>query len=385
MRGSTRKRGSTWTAYWDLEPDPLTGKRRQTSKGGFKTRKAAQAHLATVVGQVNAGTCVEPAKLTLTAYLEGWLGVQRSRLRESTHASYCAVLRGRVVPELGSIALDRVSTADVDRVYAKLLREGRADGKGGLSARSVRYTHTVLRRAFRDAVRKRLIRLDPTDAADPPSVSAARAPTMRTWTGEQIGRFLAALVEDRLFAAWRLAASTGMRRGEVLGLRWRDLDLDAGRASVAQTLIEGEGTPRVSKPKGGRGRAVALDAETVCALREHRKAQLAERMLLGPAWTDNELVFCREDGTPIWPRSFSRAFKAHTKTTGLPTIRLHDLRHSWATIALGAGVHPKLVQERLGHAAISITLDVYSHALPTMHEDAAATVASLFTSTAETG
>ena len=378
MRGSTRKRGGTWTALWDLPPDPKTGERRQTSKGGFPTRKAAEAHLATVVGQVNTGTYVPPAKMTLAAYFERWLDVQRTRLKPSTHESYAAVLRGRVVPELGSTPLERVTTADVDALYAKLLREGRADGKGGLSARSVRYTHTVMRRAFRDAVRKRLIAVDPTDAADPPSASAAKAPTMRTWSGEQVGAFLAALLDDRLFAAWRVAASTGMRRGEVLGLRWRDVDLDAAYASVTQTLIEGKGAPRLSTPKGGRGRSVALDAETVAALREHRRAQLAERMLIGPGWADNDLVFCREDGSPIWPRTFSRAFARHAKAAGLPTIRLHDLRHSWATLALGAGVHPKLVQERLGHATISITLDVYSHALPAMHEDAAAKVAALF-------
>jgi integrase len=244
-----------------------------------------------------------------------------------------------------------------------------------------------LRRAFRDAVRKRLVARDPTDAADPPSAGAAKAATMPTWAAEQVGRFLGSLLDDRLFAAWRLAASTGMRRGEVLGLRWRDLDLDTdvGRAGVTQTLIEGKGGPRFSTPKGGRGRVVALDAETVCALREHRKAQLAERLALGPAWQEGDLVFCREDGSPLWPRTFSRAFKRHAAAAGLPTIRLHDLRHGWATLALGAGVHPKLVQERLGHATIAITLDIYNRALPTMHEGAAAIVAALFTPTAETG
>ena len=379
MRGSTRKRGASWTALWDLPPDPKTGERRQTSKGGFPTRKAAEAHLATVVGQVNTGTYVPPAKMTLAVYVDRWLEVQRTRLKPSTWESYAAVLRGRVVPELGPQHLERVTTADVDALYARLLREGRSDGNGGLSARSVRYTHTVLRRAFRDAVRKQLIVRDPTDAADPPSAKAAKAPTMRTWSADEVSRFLTSVAHDRLATAWRVAASTGMRRGEVLGLRWRDVDLDTARVSIAQTLIEGAGAPRASTPKGGRGRSVALDTGTVNALREHRKAQLAERMAIGPGWQDSDLVFCREDGSPIWPRSFSRAFANNVKAAGLPTIRLHDLRHTWATLALGAGVHPKIVQERLGHAAISITLDVYSHAIPAMHEDAADRVAALFT------
>jgi hypothetical protein len=175
MRGSTRKRGSAWTAYWDAGDDPATGKRRQKSNGGFKRQKDAEAHLATVIGQVNAGTYVEPTKTTFGAYALQWLDVQRSRLKPSTHESYTAVLTGRVIPEFGALPLERVTTSAVDALYAKLLREGRADAKGRLTARSVRYTHTVLRRAMRDAVRKRLIAHDPTDAADPPSPSAAKA------------------------------------------------------------------------------------------------------------------------------------------------------------------------------------------------------------------
>ncbi len=206
----------------------------------------------------------------------------------------------------------------MDALYAKLLREGRSDGKGGLSARSVRYTHTVLRRAFKDAVRKQLIPRDPTDAADPPSASAAKAPTMRTWSAVDVGRFLAAVADDRLHAAWLVAGSTGMRRGEVLGIRWRDLDLDGLACSLSQTVIEGNGAPRLSTPKGGRGRSVALDPRTVDALREHRKAQLAERLAIGPGWQDNDLVFCREDGSPIWPRTFSRAFR---RTPSRPSDR----------------------------------------------------------------
>ncbi|HSD76329.1 MAG TPA: site-specific integrase, partial [Solirubrobacteraceae bacterium] len=143
-------------------------------------------------------------------------------------------------------------------------------------------------------------------------------------------------------------------------------------------VIDGAGGPQASTPKGGRGRSVALDAATVAALREHRRAQLAERVALGPAWRDHGLVFCREDGTPIRPRTFSRTFDRLAAAAGLPAIRVHDLRHTWASLALAAGVHPKVVQERLGHASVAITLDVYSHAVPAMQEDAAERVAALF-------
>jgi integrase len=170
-----------------------------------------------------------------------------------------------------------------------------------------------------------------------------------------------------------------MRRGEVLGLRWRDLDLGEGRLSVTQQLIQAKGEPRISEPKTETSRrSVALDAETVAVPRGHRKAQAAERLAIGPAYQDEfGLVFCREDGTPVWPRTFTRDFAAHVKAAGLPVIRFHDLRHTHATLALQAGVHPKVVQERLGHAKIGITLDTYSHAIPAMQADAAAKVAAL--------
>jgi integrase len=173
----------------------------------------------------------------------------------------------------------------------------------------------------------------------------------------------------------------GMRRGELLGLRWRDLDLDAGRAQIVQTLIEGSGAPRLSTPKTDHGRrSVALDPATVAALRAHRKGQAAEQLAVGPGYEDNGLVFSREDGAPIWPRTFSRTFDRHVQAAELPSIRLHDLRHTHATLALQAGVHPKVVSERLGHANIGITLDTYSHAVPAMQEDAAARVAALLES-----
>ena len=171
---------------------------------------------------------------------------------------------------------------------------------------------------------------------------------------------------------------TGVRRGELLGLSWDAVDLDAGRLAITRTLIEGRGAPQFSEPKTKRGRrSVALDAGTVDALREHRERQLDERLAWGPAYEPHDLVFCREDGTPIWPRTFSRFFDHHVRDAGLPKIRLHDLRHTHATLALEAGVHPKVVQERLGHSSIAITLDIYSHAIPAMQEDAAETIAAL--------
>jgi len=169
-----------------------------------------------------------------------------------------------------------------------------------------------------------------------------------------------------------------MRRGECLGLRWSDVDLMAGRVSITQTVIAVNHNVRIGSPKTARGRrTVALDPRTVAALREHRQNQLAERLLMGAGFTDHDLVFCRPDGGPLHPERFSRTFAIEAARAGLPPIRCHDIRHTWARLALSAGEHPKVVQERLGHANVSITLDVYSHVTEGLHGEAASRVAGI--------
>lgn len=201
---------------------------------------------------------------------------------------------------------------------------------------------------------------------------------MRTWTSEELKQFLRFVDGDRLMAAWMLASTTGLRRGEVLGLRWQDVDLDAARASVRQTLVSVAYEIRLSTPKTARGRrSVALDTRTVAALRAHKKRQAAERLAWGEAYETTGLVFTREKGAAIHPDRFTQMFDKHVRQSGLSRIRLHDLRHTHATLALAAGVHPKVVSERLGHATVAFTLDVYSHAIPALQEDAAERIADL--------
>ncbi len=195
---------------------------------------------------------------------------------------------------------------------------------------------------------------------------------MVTWTAAQLRTFLDGVRDDRLGAAYVLLATAGMRRGEALGLRWTDLDLDSGRAAVRQTVIAVNHVPTLGTPKTAKGRrTISLDAAPVAALREHRKRQAAERLLMGTGWADRGLVFCRVDGGLLHPERFSRSFGDRVRQLGLQKVRLHDLRHGWATMALGAGVHPKVVQERLGHANIGVTLDVYSHVTADLHDHAA--------------
>jgi integrase len=382
VRGHIRRRGSKWTVVVDVCYDE-NGQRQQKWHSGFARQKDAERALTEILGRLESGTYVEPAKLTVRSFLEEeWLPAVRASLRPLTYESYVLNV-SRAVESIGSVRLQQLTPAMLNRLYGELGRKRKVDGKerAPLSPRSIRYVHTVLRHALADAVRWNRLARNVADAAEPPSAKAAKAAPMQTWNAEQLRAFLDHVADDRLYAAYHLAAMTGMRRGELFGLRWRDVDLDTGRLSIVQTLV---GKREFSEPKTDKGRRnVALDPGTVAVLHEHRKRQLEERLSWGPAYQEeHELVFSREDGSPTWPQSLSRAFERHAKQAGLPAIRFHDLRHSHATLALAAGVHPKVVSERLGHASVGITLDTYSHAIPAMQADAAAKVAALIADSA---
>ena len=233
----------------------------------------------------------------------------------------------------------------------------------------------VLHRALKDAVRWGVLARNPIEAADPPRIASSRE--MKIWTAEQLDTFLAFTSEDRLHALWQLLAMTGVRRGEACGLRWCDCDLEQGRIAIRRALVPIAHTVLVSEPKTARGkRSIALDERTVAVLKAHAARQPTERHC-AKDWTESGLVFTRPKGLALPPNSVSRCFVRAVKQAKLPEIRLHDLRHSHATLALRAGIHPKVVSERLGHATVAITLDTYSHAIPALQEEAAERIAGL--------
>jgi integrase len=305
----------------------------------------------------------------------------RGTLEPSTWSSYRRNVRLHVKAHIGGTRLQALDAAALNRLYGQLREH--------LSVRTVRYIHTIVHRALRDAVKwGRLVR-NPADASDPPRAKDARAPEMRTWTAAELGHFLDAVQGSRYRAPWLVLATTGMRRDEVLGLRWRDIDLDAGRLSIRQTVTLIDHEIRIApRTKTGKGRAIDLDATTVAELRAHRARQAQELLLLGMRPDGDTLAFALPDGRPYNPDRFSReldraverirkAELAANVEHVLPRIRLHDLRHMWATLALEAGVPIKIASERLGHSKTAITLDLYTHVSPTMQADAAERVSAL--------
>jgi integrase len=362
MRGHLRKRGSTWTVTYD-EPSS-NGKRRQRSKGGFSTKREASAFLTEALARLGNGTYAAPAKTTVGAFLaDEWLPAATPALRPATAAAYERAVRLYLVPSIGATRLQGLRGGHLNGLYAHLEQEG-------LSPATIRQVHAVIRRACNAAVRWGALTRNPASMADPP-----RLPRTNTaaWTAAELTRFLAAAEGDRLSALWRLAATTGMRRGELLGLTWRATDLVGARLTVDQQL-----TPRLelTPPKSERGRrTVALDPETVDALRAHRDTQLLERDFAGDAYDDRDLVFCDKLGGPINPRRLGEHFHRHRKAAGVPTGTLHALRHTAATLALTNGVPVHIVAARLGDRPEQI-LSTYAHLLPQSDELAAERVAA---------
>ncbi|MCU1451927.1 MAG: Integrase [Acidimicrobiales bacterium] len=382
----------TWGFVVDLGAGPDSKgewqERRQARRRGFPTKKAAQETLDGMRVDSRAGTYVAPARRTVKDFFEqDWLAAMRRQLAESTWESYERNIRHHVVPAIGGLQLQALDGATLDKLYADLLESGRMRGKQspGLKPRTVRYIHTILHGALDDAVKWRRVPLNAADQATPPSAKSAKAPEMKTWTGSQLASFLERTSGDRYGYAWAFLATTGCRRGEALGLRWSDVDLDQASVSIRQQVIplpKASGTGREARimagTKGGEARVIELDARSVAMLRVWKKEQARQRLLLDAGYDDHGLIFPRPDGRPQHPEAFSKTFDRRVrqdKFADLPTIRLHDLRHTWATLALEAGVDVAVVSKRLGHSSPVITWSTYQHVRQGMQTDAAERVA----------
>jgi integrase len=363
----------TWA--YQVDVNRIGERRRQRLKSGFATKGEAVAARNALVRDAADGSLVERNDVTVAGYVAEWLPAQQASVRGGTWRNYELLARRHIVPRIGDAKIQALSPASVRRLYAEVAATGR-------SIKTVHNIHMLLHRVLDDAVRDSIIARNPADRAH--ALPRHRTAGRRVWTAAQTSAFLDSVRGGRLFALWRLAATTGIRRGEFLALRWEDVDLDHGWLTVRRARVRcADGRLGYGPPKTRAGlRRIDLDTETLVALREQRRRQLEERLAYGPSWPDDDLIFCREDGQPLDPDGVTGAFDRLARRAGLPKIVLHDLRHGAASMLLAAGVNPKVVQERLGPASIQITLDLYSHVMAGLQADASAKLAALLDGTA---
>jgi integrase len=329
-----------------------------------------------MLAEAQGGTWVDPGRLTVGHFLERWLeDYARQNVAPKTLETYTEFIRLHISPALGHHQISKLQPLQIQEYYALKLRSGRRDGKGGLAPRSVLHHHRLLKTAFKHAVHWQLIARNPCDAVKPPRPAEKE---MGFLTTEETARLLQTAKGTRLFVPVLLAASTGMRRGELLGLRWQDVDLDAGTLQVSQTLQRTKEGAHFKPPKSrGSRRAITLgkgldgsDSLVMDALREHRSEQALHAETV-PDYQDQGLVFAQPDGSPWSPQGFSHAFEHLIEKAGVPRVRVHDLRHSHVSQLAEQGVHIQVVSQRLGHSDPGFTMRVYGHVFPGLQEQAA--------------
>lgn len=378
--GPRREPNGTWSFVVDIGVDPGTGRRRQARRRGFGTKRTAQEEFDRLRVIAHDQLYVAPSKQTLAEYLQIWLtGLPASGLRPSTIDGYRRNLEGYIIPRLGNVRVDALTAPQLDVVYTELLESGKRRDGTGLSKRSVRYIHTTLHKALNDGVRKGVLARNVATAAGAPSPKSTRAPEMKWWTPEQLRTFLAFTADEAVGPIFHLAAMTGMRRGEVCGVRWADIDFDAARLEVRhQLLVIAHLLVFAERTKTDHGRrAVDLDEGTIGVLRAQRARQAAAKLLAGPGWMESDLVFTRADGSPVDPTAIVKVFDRRVARVAVPRIRFHDLRHTHVAHLIAAGELPLLIARRLGHASAAFTQDRYGHLFKNAGSDAATRVAAM--------
>ncbi|AZO63025.1 MULTISPECIES: tyrosine-type recombinase/integrase [unclassified Mesorhizobium] len=383
MKGHIRERSpGHFAIVLDVgEVDPKTGKKKRKWHSFTGTKREAQKEAARLIAELDAGTYTEPTKQTVAEFLDEWLTFIKPSVAPKTHERYAEICRKGLAPLIGSVILSKLKTDRIDAAFTTALTTPRVDHrkqKDGeppkalppLSPRTVHHYRRVLIRALGQAVTWERLTKNPATATTPPKVERKK---MLAYTVEQTAALLETLRPTRMYIPVLLAVTCGLRRGEILALRWRHVELgdNLRRLSIEQSAEQTDDGVRYKEPKSGRARTVALSASTVAELKAHRARQAEELLRLGIRPDADSFVVAQVDGSPIQPRSLTHEWVRVLGNTALPRIRFHDLRHTHATQMLSSGVHPKVASERLGHSTIGITLDLYSHVMPGMQADAA--------------
>ncbi|CEG31417.1 site-specific integrase [Peribacillus simplex] len=356
-----RKEGKSWYYAIDMGKDS-SGKRQIKKKRGFKTEKEAKNALAALMTDINKGNYVEPSKLSYSVYIDDWLKDKKISVKKSTHESYKALIEKHIIPALGDTKLSDITSRQIQSFIRDLFLTEE------LSDESIQKIYMIVKNSLNSAVKFELLAKNVCEKVERPKVQKKE---MKVWDVEEIQHFLKVAEGDHSYMLFHLAVTTGMRMSEILGLRWKNVDLDNGVIYVKEQLERYSHNFTNVKTKASN-RNISISETTVQALRKQRKMILQEKLMSSSEeYKDLNLVCPTSVGTPYLPSNLSKIFKRLTKTSGNKPIRFHDLRHSFATMLLSQSVNPKIVSEILGHSSSKITLDVYTHILPNMQKDTA--------------
>ncbi len=364
MKGYFRKRGNKWSFTIDIGRDPATGKRKQKTKSGFSTKKIAQEACAKMISELSKGIYIDAKDMLFKHLVEEWLDLSKVRVRDTTFKNYFRAANIRIIPALGQMKINELNHVAIQKYINELIEEN-------LTPRYIEYLFTIINGAVEHAVKTERLIKNPLQYVEVPR---PRRKNHVTWSIDEVNRFLNFAKFDNpiYYITLKIAIHTGMRRGEVLGLRWKDVDLKEQKISVTQSLVYDEEGFRFSDLKTNSSkRLISIDDDLTSELKRYKVQQNHFKLSLGVEYHDQDLVCCREDGKPIYPRTLAMHFDSTIKKSGVPKIRLHDLRHTHATILLKLGENPKVVSERLGHSNVKMTLDTYSHVTPDMQKSTA--------------
>ena len=368
MKGHVTKKGNRWYYVLDVGTDPKTGKRKQKWFSGFNTKREAERAMAKKIAEIMLkGDYVEPKRIPFRNLLKDWLEYHvKHRTSPKTMETYKYLISRHIVPQIGDLAIDKLSPYHLQKLYSDLLDHEKDAGKK-LSKTTVHHIHRICYGALKWAVQMRMIPHNVAENVTPPQRNKQE---IKTWTQEEVNRFLEEAKKEWLYPLFFVAVATGLRRGELLGLKWGDVDLDQGTLSIRRTVQRtGAGLiVREQTKTDNSRRTVSISPATVELLNKHQRKQAEQLKLLGKK---SDFVFTNTLGNILEPRKVNQVFDRIIRRAGLPKIRFHDLRHTHATLLLQQGVHPKIVSERLGHANIGITMDIYSHVIPSMQRKAA--------------
>jgi len=372
MRGHITKRGKdSYTVVINLGSDPATGKRKQQWVSVKGTKKDAEKKLGEILHQIDTGVFTKPGKTRVGDYLEQWLkDYCWANLTPGTAESYQWIVRVHLIPAIGQLLLTDLKPQHLQHLYSEKLSSTRKDGNGLLSTRTVQYMHVTLHKALSDALKLGMISRNPAEAVERPRT---RRRGFQIMNEKEIMLFLELAKSTPYYSLFYLVIFTGLRRSELLALNWSDVDLILCQLSISKTIHHlHDGQTIFAQPKTAKGRRlIALSPSTVAVLREEYNAQAELKKALGMEISDDDLIFCHIDGSPLLPDTISHVWIRLAKRCGLDGVRLHDCRHTHASLLLKQNIHPKVVSERLGHASVQITLDTYSHVTPGLQQAAA--------------